>query len=158
MNLKVQKKIAGKLLKASPNRIRFDVNSFDQIKEAITRHDVRALIENGVISKINKAGTSRTRANYIRLQKSKGKRKGLGSRKGTANARLNNKESWIIKVRSLRNYIHDLKQKNKISVQDYRLLYRKIKGGFFRSLSHLNLYLTEKELWIGEKNAAKPKK
>jgi len=151
MDLKVQKTIAGKVLKVSPKRIRFRSHSLEQIKESITRQDIKDLIKEGSIYKLQEKGVSRVRANYIKKQKAKGLRKGLGSRKGKATARLSDKEKWMTKVRALRKHLKALKERAKIQEEAYRNLYRKIKGGFFRSKSHMNLYITEHKLWKANK-------
>lgn len=151
MNLKVQKAIAAKVLKVSPKKVKFNDDSLSKIKESITKQDIKDLIKDGSITKIQDKGVSRVRANYIKKQKAKGKRKGLGSRKGKKTARLSDKAKWMIKVRSLRNHLQSLKAKNKINMDNYRNLYRKIKGGFFRSKAHMNLYLSEHEIWVAKK-------
>lgn len=151
MNLKVQKRIAADVFGVSTKKVKFDVNNLDKIKEAITKQDIKGLIKDKLITKIQDKGISRVRANYIRVQKIKGNRKGPGSRKGKATARFSDKDKWILKVRSLRNHLLNLKSKSKIDVKSSRLLYRKIKGGFFRNKGHLNLYISEHNLWQSKK-------
>lgn len=150
MNLKVQKTIAAKVFKVSPKKVKFDTDSLDKIKESITKQDIKDLIKEGVITKLQNKGVSRVRANYIQKQKVKGKRKGLGSRKGKKTARLKDKVKWMNKVRSLRKHLTSLKEKEKIIEGSYRNLYRKIKGGFFRSKAHMNLYLNEHDIWVSK--------
>ena len=57
----------------------------------------------------------------------------------------------ILKIRSQRKLISDYASKNIISRETYSDLRRKAKGGFFRSVRHINLYLTERELWNKKK-------
>jgi large subunit ribosomal protein L19e len=135
-------------MKASSKRVRFDNERLADIKEAITKTDVRQLINEGAIQKIQARGVSRARARKIKVQKSKGKRKGPGSRKGKATSRLGRKDSWIIKIRSQRTFIAELKEKKIIADDTYRMLYRKTKGGFFRSTRHIKLYLEDNKLFI----------
>ena len=80
------------------------------------------------------------------MQKSKGRRKGYGSRKGTANARLDSKTVWINKIRLQRKFLKQLRDTKKISLETYKDLYRKSKGGFFRNKRHIKLYITEHKL------------
>ena len=140
-NLKLQKRLASRVLKCSSKRIVFNPSRLDEIKEAITSSDVRLLISGKAVWKVPKKGVSRARANVIKTKKSKGQRKRPGSRRGTANARNNSKKVWINKIRKQRNFLKLLRDKNQITPSQYRTLYLKSKSGFFRSLRHLKLYL-----------------
>lgn len=146
MKLDVQKRIAASVLKCSPKRVVFDNSKIDQIKEAITKADIRGLIIDGVIYKKPKQGISNARTKKIRIQKAKGKRKGHGSRKGKKKARTPQKREWINKVRLQRELLKTLKEKNILDNKTYWMLYRKSKGGFFRSRRHLRLYIEEQGL------------
>ena len=90
--LKVQKRLAGQILKCGVNRVRFDPVSLGDIKEAITKNDVRALINQGVISKKRVLNTSSFWTKKRKSQKIKSKQKGVGSRKGKKTARLG--QAW----------------------------------------------------------------
>lgn len=149
--MKVQKKLAGKILKCSPKRIKLDSSKLAEIKEAITKHDVKLLLGKKVITSKQKKGVSRSRANKILVQKKKGLRKSSGSRKGTANARLNTKRTWIIKIRKQRDLIKRLYSSGKIDGKTYRNIYRKCKGNFFRSVRHIKIYLEEHGLFKSQK-------
>ena len=149
--LDVQRRLATQILKCGENRIRFDPDRLDDIKEAITKADIRSLTANGVISKKRLLNTSRFWARKRKEQKSYGKQKGFGSRKGKKTARLNPKRTWINKIRLQRGYIRILRDKNMITSTAYHELYMKSKGGFFRSLRHLKLYTTEKSFIKNDK-------
>ena len=150
MNL--QKRLASQILGCSPKRVLFDESRLDEIKEAITRMDVKRLIGSGAIIELQKTGISRARANKRRTQKAKGRRTGHGSRKGRAGARgENSKTLWVNKVRLQRRFAAALKDSNKVDKETYNDLYRKIKGGFFRSKSHIIVYLEEKGILKGTK-------
>jgi large subunit ribosomal protein L19e len=153
MKLNIQKKLAGKLAKVSPKRIKLDNERVEDIKESITKADIKGLIKDKAITVKQKKGVSRARANKIKEQKSKGRRKGPGSHKGKKTARAPKKDMWIKKVRIQRETIRELKDKEYISASVFRMLYKKIKGGFFRSKRHLKLYIEEHNLV--EKNVNK---
>ena len=144
--LDVQRRLAAQILKCGENRIRFDPDSLEDIKEAITKTDIRSLISNGLISRRRMHNTSRFWARKRKKQKSYSKQKGFGSRKGKKTARLNPKRTWMNKIRLQRDFIKSLRGKNMITSVAYHELYMKSKGGFFRSLRHLKLYTTEKGL------------
>jgi large subunit ribosomal protein L19e len=146
MNLKTQKRIAAKLLKVGQNRVWFDEDRLDEIKEAITKVDIRSLIRNKAIQAKPKIGISSYRSKKRIKQKRKGRQKGEGKKKGKSGARLRRKRYWINHVRNQRDLLKTLKDKKLISSKDYRMIYLKIKGGFFRSRRHLKLYLEENKL------------
>ncbi|PIN72257.1 50S ribosomal protein L19e [Candidatus Woesearchaeota archaeon CG10_big_fil_rev_8_21_14_0_10_45_5] len=153
MNLKVQKRIAANILKCSPKRVHFDTERLDEIKEAITKQDLRALISSGAIVKKSKSGVSRGRARKILIQKRKGRQRNAGSIKGKIGARLPQKKSWMNKVRLQRKFLKELKEKGIIDKKAFRTLYLKSKGGMFRSKRHLKLYIDEQGLALKENNA-----
>lgn len=144
--LDVQRRLAAQILKCGTNRVRFDPDSLEDIKEAITKADIKVLINKGVISKKRMMSTSRFRARKRKIQKSLGKQKGFGSRKGKKTTRLEPKRTWINKIRLQREFIKSLRGKGLIVSAVYHELYIKSKGGFFRSLRHLKLYADEKRL------------
>lgn len=147
MNLKTQKRIAAKVLNCSPKRVVFDSASSQDIKDAITRADIRNLVKSNVVTKVHEKNTSRSRARKIAIQKAKGRKKGTGSRKGKHSARLPSKRTWIAKVRLQRSFVKELKDKKLISPKTYRDVYAKIQGGYFRNKRHIKLYLEEQSLF-----------
>lgn len=104
-----QRRIAAKVLKVGEGRVWIDPESISDVEEAITRADIRDLIEEGVIRKKPKRGVSRGRARIRALKKSLGRRKGHGSRKGTQGARRSKKRQWIIRIRALRRRLKELR-------------------------------------------------
>ena len=149
--LNVQRRLAASILKCGENRIRFDPGRIEDIKESITKSDIRALISNGTITKRRLLSTSRFWARKTKYQKSLGKQKGPGSRKGKKTARSVPKRRWINNIRLQRNFIKLLRLKNLITSAAYHELYSKSKGGFFRSLRHLKMYTQERGFLKDEK-------
>jgi large subunit ribosomal protein L19e len=149
MNLRKQKQLASRALGVSKKRIKFnlkDADSTKAVKELISREAVKELLEDKTIEKIPKKGNSRTNANFIAAQKKKGRRSGQGSRKGTATARIADKEKWMEKIRALRAELKKLKDQGRLEVKTYRDLYRKSKGNFFRNKKHLAHYIQQNNL------------
>ena len=64
------------IFKRSPKRVKIDPSRSEEIKEAITRADVRALIKDKAIKLEQAKGISRVRAKKTQSQKAKGRRKG----------------------------------------------------------------------------------
>lgn len=149
--LGVQRRLAAQILKCGRNRIRFDPDRLDDIKEAITKTDISSLIKNSSISKRRLLNTSRFWARKIKKQKSKGRQKDFGSRKGKKTTRLEPKRAWMNKIRLQRGFIKSLRDKGVITSAIYHELYMKSKGGFFRNLRHLKLYTSERGLVKNEK-------
>lgn len=143
MNLTHKRRIAASLLKVGSKRVWFNPERLADIKEAITKEDIRNLVKDGGILIKQKRGISRFRIRARLAQKKKGRRQGPGTRKGKATARLPRKTEWINKIRKQRKFLKLLKSKKAISPKIYRNLRQKIKGSFFRSKRHLKLYLEE---------------
>ncbi len=144
MNTKSQKQMAAKIMKCGVSRVR--IKQAKEIEEALTRNDIRDLIKKDLITKKQKKGTSRAAAKKTLKQKSKGRRRGRGSRKGKKHAGNPKKGAWINSVRPLRKLLRELRDYGQIGNQTYRKMYLRIGGGFFRNKKHLLLFLKEHEL------------
>lgn len=136
-DLRNQKRLAADLMKVGKSRVRIDPDRTEEVATAVTRADVRRLIDGGVIRAVQKTGVSRGRARHTAFQKSKGRQVGPGSRKGAKFARLPRKERWMALIRALRGELRDLRDKGAIDRHTYREYYMRAKGGQFRSRQHL---------------------
>ncbi len=146
MKLSVQKKLAAKILKCSPKRVKLAPDQLQKISKSITSADIHSLINEGTILKVQSKGVSRVRANKKAAQKRKGLQKGPGKRKGKKFASTTRKELWMIKIRLLRSFLKELKEKQILSPEGYKELYAKAGGGFFRNKRHLKIYMEEHNL------------
>ena len=144
MRLGAQRRLAAELLGCSAKRVRFDSERLEEVKEAITKFDIKGLIKDKAIARKPEIGISRGRARKRHLQKRAGRKKGFGRRKGRKQARTPKKATWIKKVRTQRAFIKDIREKNIIKPSAYQHLYNKTKGGFFRSKKHIKLYMEER--------------
>lgn len=143
----IQRRLAASILDCSPERVWFDPSAIDQIREAITKADVRQLIKQGIISRNPIKGISNIRLKQRLKQKAKGRRTGAGSRRGLASARTPTKEAWVGRVRIQRALLFRLREREKIAPETFKLLYRRVKGGFFRSERHIKMYCEEQNLF-----------
>ncbi len=143
MDLSFQRRLAASLLGVGESRVWIDPDREDDVAEAITKDDVRNLIDNGVIRKRPPSTPSRGRARVLAKKKSRGQRAGMGSRKGKANARRGLDVLWVKRVRKMRAYLRELKERNEIDPKTYRTLYMRVKGNAFASLSSLKRYLNK---------------
>jgi len=142
-DLKSQKRIAADVMDVGEDRVWLDPEQMEKIGEAITRKDIRNLVEGGAIQKKDVKGTSKARAKHNKKQKSKGRQKGHGSRKGRKTARKSEKDEWMEKIRALRSELKEMRDEEEINSKQYRELYNKAKGGFFRNKKHLNNYVED---------------
>lgn len=143
MKLTTQRRISADLLKCGESRVWFDPNRLNEIKEAITKIDIRSLINDRAIQKKQKQSISGFRHKKRLIQKRKGRLGGIGSRKGGKSVRTRAKRTWIEKIRLQRKFLKQLRSKKIITPKIYKPLYMKSKGGFFRSKAHIKLYLEE---------------
>jgi len=140
-DLRNQRRMAASLLKCGANRVWMDHDRADEIAKAVTKDDIRILINGKAIKKNQIKGISSARKKYVNSQKKKGRRRGHGSRKGAKYARLPRKARWIKIIRPIRADLKALRDENKIKPSIYRKYYRKAKGGEFRSRQHLKTHL-----------------
>lgn len=139
-----KKRVAADILKCGVSRVR--ILDLKQAEEAITRQDIRNLIRKGLIAKIQKKGTSKAFSKRIYRQKSKGRRGGIGTRRGTFKSRNPKKYLWIKTVRPLRKLLKELLSNSQIEKKDSKILYPMVKGGSFRSKGHLLTYLKDHDM------------
>ncbi|AEK20437.1 50S ribosomal protein L19e [Methanococcus maripaludis] len=143
MDVSTQRRIAAAVLDCGIDRVWIDPENLEKVKMAITKDDIRLLINDGIIVKKQEKGISSARKKEVQEQKRKGKRKGPGSRKGAKGARTPKKEKWMNTIRPLRKMLKELRENEKIERSAYRKLYRMAKGGAFRSRNHMKLYMKE---------------
>lgn len=152
MKINQRKLLIARMQGVSPKRVWINPALNKEVKDAITKEDLRNLMGQGIIKINQKKGVSRGRARHILHQKKKGQRKGHGSRKGRKMARGDNrKRNWINRVRSQRDLLTHYRTSKKIERKVFSELYRKIGGGFFRSRRHLALYIKDRNLFINKK-------
>jgi len=135
--LTIQRRLAASILKVGESRIVMDPEHLEDIKNAITRYDIKKMISHGYI----KIKPTKIKKPELHPKKRK---KGPGRRKGAMGTRLRKKRAWINTIRPMRKILKDMKEKKVIDTRTYRETYHLIKSGVFRSRSHLKLYLKQK--------------
>lgn len=146
-----QRRLAAEILKCGVNRVWIDEDRCEEVAKAVTRDDVRVLIKGGAIKKRPIKGISSGRRKKMRMQKAKGRRRGVGSRKGAKYARLPRKRRWIMTIRAIRAYLKELRDSGAIDRHAYRIYYRRAKGGKFKSKAHLKSHLVSDGILKEEK-------
>ncbi len=137
VDLANQKRLAAEILDVGRTRVWMDPERLSDIATAITREDIRGLIEEGVIKRRAVVGISRGRARARDLKRAKGHRKGHGSRRGAKGARTPKKEQWMKRIRAQRKLLKSMRDNKEMEPSAYRKFYRKAKGGEFRNVAHL---------------------
>jgi len=134
----LQKRLAGKILKVGESRVWLDPNKIKDIEKAITKWDIRKLVKQGAIKALPEK--------LHRVKERKKKKYTTGRRKGAKYALLPGKRRWISTVRPLRKMLLELKNTGQIDLQTYKKIRLPVKGGMFRSRSHLKTYLEQHDL------------
>ena len=146
-DLNSQRRLASQILKIGENRVWIDPDRMDDVEGAITREEVRKLIHEKVIVPLPEKGVSRSRAKTIQEKKRKGRRSGPGSFTGASHATVTKKEAWMIKIRSLRRKLRELKASRTITEETYTQYYRMAGSGRFESIADLERNLKANDLW-----------
>ncbi|MDL5362532.1 50S ribosomal protein L19e [Halalkalicoccus sp. NIPERK01] len=140
-DLKAQKRLAADVLDVGKNRVWFDPEAQGEIADAITREEIRDLVDQGIIQSKEARGNSRGRARDRQKKRAYGHRKGAGKRKGKAGARQDEKDEWKNQIRAQRRKLRELRDEGELDSTQYRELYNKARGGEFRSVRYMTNYI-----------------
>jgi len=143
VDVSLQKRLAADILGVGVSRIRVDPSKLSDVAQAITREDVKRLIDEGVIWVEPEHGIAGTSSKTRHLKRVKGHRRGHGKRKGSSEARRGDKDMWVARIRKIRRFLRYLRDKKIIDRKTYRRLYMLAKGGYFSTFASLKLYLKE---------------
>jgi large subunit ribosomal protein L19e len=130
MNLKNKKLLAQRTLNVGKERIVFLKSRLDEIKEAITKQDIKNLQESGAIV----------------VREIKGRRKNLKKKakrsKGNIRKKVNKrKQNYVILTRKLRRHLSEAKNQKKITKEELKNLRKKIRNKEFKNKNHLGEFL-----------------
>jgi len=129
MNLAKKKKLAERTFKVGKKRIVFLKSGLEDIKDAITKQDMRDRYEEGTIIIKEKKGRTKIR---------KRKKRTAGNVRKRVKKR---KQQYATITRKLRGYVLELKKQGRISNEEAKDLRKKIRNRIFRSKSHLKEYV-----------------
>lgn len=136
-DLASQRRLAAAVLGCGENRVWINPEKLSEVQSAMSREDIRNLIEEGAISSHQKKGISRGRARTRIAKRAYGHCKGPGRRSGAKGARTPSKTQWIKKIRAQRKELRAQREAGSITRTEYRRLYRRAAGGQFRNVAHL---------------------
>lgn len=132
MNLGKKKELAARTLGVGKARVFFVHANVNEIKEAITKQDIRELYKSGAI-KIKEIKGRKT-------NERKSKRKSAGNVRKNVNTR---KREYIIITRKLRKYISELRSQGKINDEFYKELRKRIRNKEFKSKANMKAFVEE---------------
>ncbi len=140
-DLSLQRRLAAEVLGVGKNRVRFDPERLADVESALTKEDIRRLIEDGAVWAEPARRNSRGRWKERHEKRKRGHRRGPGKRKGSKGAREDPHEKWVNTIRKIRRFLKWLRDSEVIDTVTYRRLYGLAKGGTFKSLSDLKRHL-----------------
>jgi len=132
MNLGKKKDLAKRALKVGKERIIFLESGLEEIKESITRQDMRDRYAEGVI--IIKEIKGRTK--ITKRKKTPGKIKKNVSKR---------KQEYVKMTRKLRKYVAAMKERGEIGREEYLDIRKKIRNTLFKRREHLKIYISKLE-------------
>ncbi|MBI2545333.1 MAG: 50S ribosomal protein L19e [Candidatus Aenigmarchaeota archaeon] len=137
----VQKRLSAKVLKIGGSRVWLNPDKMKDIEKAITKIDIRKLVKKGDIKSLPEK---------VRIKvPMKNRKRGHGSKKGRKHSIVPSKTKWINTVMPQRRLLSELKTDGLIDGKTYRKMYKLVKGGMFRSRSHLKLYMQQSRILKG---------
>lgn len=130
MKLEKKKELAARTLNVGKGRITFVSSRNNEIKEAITKQDIRDLVADKAIV----------------VKEVKGRKKVVGRknkrRDGKIKKKVNvRKKQYMTMTRKLRGYIKKLKEQGKLAREEFIDIRKKIRNKSFKSLANLKEYI-----------------
>ncbi len=144
MNLAKKKILAAKALKVGKNRIIFSSEGLNEIKEAITKQDIKSLKTEGIISIRPVKGRRK-----IKRRKTK---RGFGKIKKKVK---NRKQSYVKITRKLRAYLKVLRDRTIIEKDLYWNLRKRIRMRDFKSIKSIKEYLKSMDINLAQHKSEK---
>tara|TARA_Y100000310_G_C20310287_1_gene635929 strand:- start:156 stop:572 length:417 start_codon:yes stop_codon:yes gene_type:complete len=126
MQLNKKKELASRVLGVGKKRIVFNKEALEEIKEALTKQDIKELVKSNSIFLKEIRGTKK--------QIKRKTRRRAGSIKKKVNKR---KKDYMIITRKLRAYISEIRKHGSLSSEEYIKLRKEIRAKNFKSKAHM---------------------
>jgi len=153
MSIRFAKRIASDIMGRGESSIRIKPSAIEDAKKAITRDDIRKLIQNGSIFAVKAKHNLSMNSKILRKKRAAGRRRGVGRRKGTRKARGG--ITWEKRVRAQRMLLKELKKEGKIDTKSFSRFYSLIKGNMFPDKASLILHIRDSGIQISDDDLAK---
>lgn len=141
MTLADKKELAKKTFNVGKERIVFVRERLSEIKEAITKQDLRDLLASGAIKIKDIKGR--------KLNVKRKNRRGSGKIKLKVNKR---KQEYVIITRKLRSYVSELKKQGRLSPEEATEIRKRIRNRAFKSKANLRTYIEGLRKWKWKKH------
>jgi large subunit ribosomal protein L19e len=129
MNLRSKKELAKRALKVGKDRIMFVASRLSDIKEALTKQDIRDLKQDGAIV----IKDTRGRKKVVKVNN-----RSTGNIRKKVNTR---KRDYVVMTRKLRRYVREMKIQGKVTHEEYKDIRKKIRNKAFKSKANLKEYI-----------------
>jgi large subunit ribosomal protein L19e len=139
MNLSKKKALAARTLKVGIKRIEFVNPRLDEIKEVITKQDIRDLHKEGAIKVRPVSGRKKSKRKSLSATQKRTSR-GPGKVRKKVNVR---KKNYVTMTRKLRSYTAVMHTQGRISKEDLIDIRKKIRNKIFKSKAALKIYIDD---------------
>jgi large subunit ribosomal protein L19e len=129
MNLRAKKELSARALKVGKERIMFVHERKEEIKEAITKQDIKDLHKDGAV-KIKEISGRKTKISK--------RSRSPGNVRKKVNTR---KQDYVIMTRKLRAYVKALRERGELGVEEAKDIRNKIRNKYFKSKANLKDYV-----------------
>ncbi|NYZ74454.1 hypothetical protein H0O00_04895 [Candidatus Micrarchaeota archaeon] len=144
MTIATVRRLAADIFSVGQNKVKISPDGLKEAEGALTRADVKGLIDKGIVIRLKPQGRASTKK-FTRI--------GRGRRKGTP---LDSKAVWMDKVRSQRKFLAMMVSTGALRKEAKREIYNKVKSGIFRSKRAMLLYLKDNKFVAADYEPPKP--
>ena len=130
MNLGKKKALTARTFDIGKERIIFIKSRLEDIKEAITKQDIKDLHKDGAILIKNIKGRTKNLKKKVR--------RSTGNIKKKVKTR---KRDYVIMTRKLRKYVSELRKQNRLTLEESKEIRKKIRNKIYKSLANLKEHI-----------------
>lgn len=133
MKLERKKELVARSLGIGKGRIRFNNARLSEVKEAITKQDMRDLLESGAIVILPVSGRKKVEKRM--------RRRGPGKVRMKV---VDKKKRYITLTRKFRRHLASLRNASKIEEENYQKIRREIRASAFKDMNHFKERVSQK--------------